>query len=553
MSTNIFITGLQQLQKRLQEAADANRRAHMEKEARDVRLQVFASTPTSPINEPVRPIRSLLKGAGPTAQREQDKRRIGVTDTVSVGWLEQISTAVGSVFQTSYRPISGNGSVAADPVVVPLDPTITYSPDPYIVGWSSTWGDWSHFPGGFGSYFTSACWARFRNISQIDITEFSGWYGPAFEDELVLPDSTGLLWTHRHLVDRVRYHYTVRITPISPNQPRGVQLIPGTDVEDPDVLWAANPSQRRLLIQAQSAPSVIASPTVVTTEVAAVNNVYVGHTFVRDVDSPTGYEDLLKEILGELPARLPDEVQYNYTTNGNPAVYLRYTGLSNITVDGVSYGRVDHEVYLLESLTWKWPQVNIPARDTQKAFTNAALASAVQNGSIGPATIVTSFSLGEMFDIDQAGSFVLHRILRDYYDPLPPSPFSGITLEAVISNLQPLPAKFCLIEALGIGSGDFGSAGTTMTFPSYSAATSNLKAEATWFGFSGSGLPSAPGPQPTYSIPMVEPAGRVDTTGNVRILMAAHFTQSAYCRESMLLLGFTESELNPPPPPPPTP
>jgi hypothetical protein len=76
MSTRIFITGLQQLQKRLQEAADANRRAHMEKEARDVQLKVFPpATINQLLNQP-KPLRSLLKAPIPTAQRNNEKRKV---------------------------------------------------------------------------------------------------------------------------------------------------------------------------------------------------------------------------------------------------------------------------------------------------------------------------------------------------------------------------------------------------------------------------------------------------------------------------------------------
>ena len=175
MSTNIFITGLQQLQKRLQEAADANRRAHMEKEARDVQLQVFASTPTSPINEPVRPIRSLLKGAGPTAQRNNEKRRVPVPVPVpvpAVGWR-----TLQSVFDTVYEGtnshylISGDGSAFTTTTSYPFltltaDYLFTENPygslRPFTPVFNSAWTAWHHAG--------SSTWTRFRWCLAVDLT-----------------------------------------------------------------------------------------------------------------------------------------------------------------------------------------------------------------------------------------------------------------------------------------------------------------------------------------------------------------------------------------------
>jgi hypothetical protein len=510
--------------------AEANRRAQMNEERRQ-RVEAEAKRLRKPV-EQAKP----WPGAVPETERQEKLAAFRGGGDLHLGWL--------NIDGTSFQLISGNGAAAEAPYTPPSPPAITGLPTLYVPTWSGAWFAWAHFPGGFGTYFPSPCWARFRATTQLDITERSGWYGNNVANQIVLPHGNGLIWTHRQLMDLVRYYYTVRFTgPGSLAVPnRGVQLIPGADTDDPDALWSSQPSLRRLLFQPITAGTVITSPVVITHAESAFYACAVSRTKAQSVTAPSGLADVFSKAHGESAGRLADVKNYTYTTN--PSSSVTYRTETDLAVDGVSYGFVSHEVQRLSSLAYRWPQVDIPAMGGI-AYDNANLASALQLGSLGLARIQQS-SVSAMLNIDLGGTPVLFRVLSGELPDTTPGPYSGATLVENIASVQPLPASFGIIgiydEAIGY---IYTSASTQFRIPAYAAREDNLEANASWGSFSDNDLPSAPAAPGTYRYTMAPLASRVALGDSSFQLAAATFGKDAYCRQQLLALGFTSSDLAP--------
>jgi hypothetical protein len=85
-----------------------------------------------------------------------------------------------------------------------------------------------------------------------------------------------------------------------------------------------------------------------------------------------------------------------------------------------------------------------------------------------------------------------------------------------------------------------------MRLPTFAARADNLVADPDFDGFADDVLPSAPGRPPSYTHRLVALEDRVTTTAPIPFVLAATtFGEDAYCRSSMIGLGFTSADLLP--------
>lgn len=465
---------------------------------------------------------------------------------ISLGWLDVYNTAgVGD----TYTLISGDGSVAGDPVLVPVLPATAGVPSPVVPTWSGGWSAWTH-SASFGAYFGSPCWWRTRKTTQLDITPLEGWGGITTE-RILLPAPSGMIWTMRVRSSYVRYHYTLRFTgpgtDAVPN--RGVQLIPGADTDDPDALWDANPAQRRLLLQPLTEATVVVSPVIDTYADNAYHTYWVGARTVRELVTPPSITDLYVSVRGA-DATAPYTTGNNYTPNSSSPPIITYPLLRAATIDGVSYGQINHQSSTTLGVTYRMPVFTVPKFAADPGPSNPGLATSLSLGSLGICSV--NKPSGFMRDIDTGATPVTLRVISGDLPPGMPEPYTS-TLSEVLSAVAPLPSKFAFINVSGQtidgiaepGAQDaYPLAATAIRLPTYNPAITNLKSGAMWNSFADEDKPSQAGVPAILRKTMVPLASRVSTDGREPTLLAsATYGQDRYCRSKLLALGFTPADL----------